>query len=1029
MSYDSNDKIKKAKARSSRHIEEKKEDTDRGAFMARLKEGGDLLSDVAMRFWCFFLLYNNPRDPADTYAKYVESVFEGFDLNTIESLVNLQIPDYTAEYIGASTPTTGKVLRDVANPKSKAFIESYYYFVGRYEIPHDTDTVVIHRSSDDDTVVIRAFQHVMSTEAYEPPTHLEPGAAEEAIWTTGEKLVEEDGYMASRFGDKMKQVYFKLTRSREAYDREVDARADLGASSEEAGMHHIVPLLANFNAHGDSKEDKRYRSDISDERFGTVRATAEEVIRLEDYPFAMVFPYYGEGDLLDYFYSRKLGGIDEIAKIGSEIGKSLQSIHEKGVVHGNVCMRNISKISKDTDDDSSSRSWALSDLSSAYRLQASPSYLGKLSQNGSSQFSSGLLPPEMFVKLTAEEAVVYKRYWEVVKDLSGSEGDQDVVKPHVNPESGNIYVIRCHYQIDDPEKTSLPRLPYKLMPARESADIWNFGQLLFTLCSAGRQLFPTNLLTGHLIDYEEAAEWSHKKVASLIYECIEDTLAQDILLKLLSPYEDRASLSMETVMSHPFFSRDTQNFTKLIEKRKQECVAHQRWRQKVVSQKGEEEWLKRRTVNVNCWSFDTLKKIQYSTTEVTRAMVGPRIDNLAMPSALIILPYKLSANNKKGRLAPTTKKDVERAERMGTILLALSKACHFVSCVKDTVEKSETSQWTASKLIEELALPSEQFESLTTDISKLAAEYVEVFRQDPMAVAYKLVVRRILDIQNCFEDAKKAFIYLVDEYNGVPLADRSHAPYPMEVEGPDVDRLLTKVLPFMHICCLCSRGAANGVAGLVRLIFEAAYPHVPPSWALAANGLGHGYERDQVLSETKVLQEAMATMGNGQDLRLVDELELVRRFLVKADVGKSFAGLKRVACSGASLWTTEAGVSDIQELSETYGFQEALEIQSALESKLKSQEDEIQRLQEEIDRLSFRRNLNLADPTSNSRESNVVPQETESATGSKHNAPDNLVVEHKDSDGIVSEIDECTTFASAVSAQSGKSEMVVDPVD
>ena len=91
-----------------------------------------------------------------------------------------------------------------------------------------------------------------------------------------------------------------------------------------------------------------------------------------------------------------------------------------------------------------------------------------------------------------------------------------------------------------------------------------------------------------------------------------------------------------------------------------------------------------------------------------------------------------------------------------------------------------------------------------------------------------------------------------------------------------------------------------------------------------------------------------------------------------------------------------------------------MEIQAALESKLSSQEEEIKRLKEEVERLSFRKNLNLADPT-------LGVAEERSDT-------DNLKKSSNDKDDI-SEIEECTTFSSAVSVQSGKSDMVLDPVD
>jgi hypothetical protein len=183
------------------------------------------------------------------------------------------------------------------------------------------------------------------------------------------------------------------------------------------------------------------------------------------------------------------------------------------------------------------------------------------------------------------------------------------------------------------------------------------------------------------------------------------------------------------------------------------------------------------TVNVNCWSFDTLMRIHFSPSEIVRKMVGRKTEALAMPCSFIILPYKLSSNSKKGKLAPTTKKDVERAERMGIILLALSKSCHFALCLKEIIQKEKKAHWTSTKLVNALSISSDDFTPLISDLMKMAAEHVEIFRRNPMDVAYKLVARRVMDFKACFNDSKKAFLYLVDEFDGSPLAGSKYAPY------------------------------------------------------------------------------------------------------------------------------------------------------------------------------------------------------------------------------------------------------------
>ena len=964
---------------SPKHIEEKKEEE----VYARPNSDAYFLSDVATRLWCFFLLYNNPKDPEDNYVKYVEAVMDELPFEMVEHLINLPVPSYAQEYLEQGTSSLGVTLRDVASPRSKALIHRFYYFVGSYEFTTEKDGMLLHRNSDSSTVIIRATQHFVSTEAYKAPNEHAPGAVEEAIWSSGEMVPDEKGYMASKFGHSSKQVYFKFTRNQEAFNSEVQCRVDMGVA-EASG--YVVPLIEKFRAGGDSKWDRRYTMDVNDERFQTLNLFGGESIKLAEYPYALVFPYCDEGDLFDYFYHHRLEGIDEISDIGAQIGKALQMIHTRGVVHGNVSMRNLTMLPLEVDDGEPRRSWALTDLSNASRLQSGTSYLGSVFHNGSAPFSSGLLPPEMFVKLTGSEVKMYQAYWVEVEKTFNIKVDQRVVKPCVNLETGNTCVLRCHYVPSSGQISSLPPLPYKLVPARESSDIWCFGQLLFTLCSGGRSLFPTNVKTGHLLDYENISHWDKKTATSMIYEHVEDTLAQDIILLLLSRYEDHVDLTLEVVLDHPFFTRssgDSNLVAKVIEQRRNECASHDRWKKQIVKERSEDDWLKQRTVKVNCWSFDTLARIHFSPSEIVRKMVGHKTEALAMPCSFIILPYKLSANNKKGKLAPTTKKDVERAERMGIILLALSKACHFALCLKEIIQKEGKVHWTSTKLVNALSFSSDDFKSLISDLMKMAAEHVEVFRHNPMAVAYKLVARKVMDFKACFNDSKRAFLYLVDEFDGVPLAGSKYAPYPIEIPEKEIDQMLTKGLPFMHATSLYMRGTARGVAGLVRLIFEAAYPHVPPSWALASKGLGHNLDEGIIMKEVLVLQETLASITSSKVDKAAEDLQYIRDVFLRFDVRRSFGDMKKVECAGSSLWTTTEGAEEIAEAAQAYGFKEALEIQSTLETQLKRQDEEIKRLHEEMERLSFRKALNLVVPdeapsSAQSADENVVDLESES---------------------------------------------------
>jgi hypothetical protein len=301
---------------------------------------------------------------------------------------------------------------------------------------------------------------------------------------------------------------------------------------------------------------------------------------------------------------------------------------------------------------------------------------------------------------------------------------------------------------------------------------------------------------------------------------------------------------------------------------------------------------------------------------------------------------------------------------MGVLLLTLGKACHFGVLVEQAVEGSNShKKWDAVTLLESATFPNGHYEELKEEFTKIAADRIEAFRSDPMTAVTKLVERRYFEIRSFFKDAGKTFLYLVDEYLGVPAVGPAFEPYPLEISESAMSKMLAKVLPFMHCCSMYVRGVSGSVSGIVRLIFEAAYPHVPPSWATAASGLDHVLDEDIIQREVLILHRTLSGLYNSKSRRsLADDLGFLRGSCVKADVKEDFATMKRVQCGGDSLWTTPIGVEIIQEGCENYGFKQALEIQAQLESKLKSQEDIITQLRDKIEWLSFRKELNLQMP-------------------------------------------------------------------
>ena len=759
----------------------------------------------------FFVLFSDPKSPGDQYAKQVDFILDGLDFDTAQKLLILPIPSYVFDYFDEDVEVRGRTVQDVANASCKTVIHLSFYFAGRYEFrSSQNDSILIHRSMDGDTVTVRAVEHMADTIEWVEAE--DPGDAEAAIWATGE--TPSAPLTKQTFQVVKRTVCFKFMRSQQAYESEVECRRVMGVPVQDEACHasNIVPLINHFNSRdGKRKADQRYRQDLQDERFQTLKLQGSGSIEdkmnyivLSDYPYAVVMPYSDDGDLHDHLFRHGVLGMDKIREIGTQVGKSLRLMHDKGkscedkqfllndrqsvlhiykyspfvflsivlsgLVHGNVSLRSVAGVPL-PEESTSKRYWALSDLSCATRQTSQVSYMAPISRKGFMDFSTSAFPPEMFVKLTPGELKMYNAHWEAVESSQDVVIDKSVVAPCLDEITGDAYVLRCHFDLSEDKYggNKLPPLPYKLLPTQEAADFWSFGRFLFILCSSGHPLFPTNLRTGHLLQYNQAATWNPVKREEMIYRHVEDGLAQDLLLRLLSSHEERATLSMEKILSHPFFTgQDSPDVRRLVEQRSTDSVVRARAFNNKVLMRFNEEWLKARSKTILCWDLDFQMRLRLAPSDFIKRELSGGHQVSSIPYSIIVLPYKL-ARNKAGKMTPSTKGDVELAELMGLHLIALSKACHYACRMEDVILGSDSPyKWSLSELCSAMNLPSDAFSEIQRELIVLASDRVEMFRENPLLVARRLVQERITELQCLFEDSGEAFLYLVDEYSGVP---------------------------------------------------------------------------------------------------------------------------------------------------------------------------------------------------------------------------------------------------------------------
>lgn len=517
----------------------------------------------------------------------------------------------------------------------------------------------------------------------------------------------------------------------------------------------------------------------------------------------------------------------------------ISNMFRVGVIHGSFGARNILSFPIQIDG-LWSREWKLAGINCVIPTYQKTAFLGAISPSGLCSYESSILPPEMFKKLDSLELSFYNSYWRAVTDLANVNIPWELVAPRIDPETGDAYVVKCYCNLDETTAQSLPTLPYELIEASPSVDLWSFGVFLFTLVTGGETLFHSNMRMGTISSMEFVVKWSTDLAVLTVQQNVDDHIAQDILIHLLSPIEHRSNMDMDLVLQHPYFASDS-----LLPKDVIKALADARDKHsddvKLRMQKDqsdEKKEMNNGTTTLSRLSTYNQLLIVNSITEVIRDAFDPKhaFPN-TVPYSFIVLPYKL-AMNKAGKLIPTAMSDVEVTERLGRQLLELIKATCFASSFKEFYlhstrdSREEKIQFWSTSLIK---YPMETAEDILKTIYldpkhflHIASEFVSTVRSDntlssnPIESALELLHTFVDPIIDTFRLTGKAYLYPVDEYYGKPVVGgKAGRQYPHSFNN-DVEDVAYKFLPYTVTCITRMMSASGSVESLVKLIFEGA---------------------------------------------------------------------------------------------------------------------------------------------------------------------------------------------------------------
>ena len=538
------------------------------------------------------------------------------------------------------------------------------------------------------------------------------------------------------------------------------------------------------------------------------------------------------------------------------------------------------------------------------------------------------------------------------------------IRPYHSEDRTHAYCVKYFNDVDD--ECNSDGLPYSLVSSNYNIDIWAFGVLIFTACSRS-PLFPITV-DGQLRDYmayKELCNWSIEFAKRRISSAIRDPIAQDLLLKLLVPEDQRIS-SMDAVLAHPFFgpsaSIEAQNILEEYEEQHLRKIEH---------------------TQLQVLDCRYRRDKQPHSMEKHCKVVFQRLEDITFPTNLVVLPYTLQLNMTTHELEiPRDHEHIVLGEIIGDQLIKvntiMAKLLFWLRMKEHLSNKGGTqfkenilcwikrarhegSNPIAKEIVAAIGC-DERYIGICIEMldEEMSVSNARAFIRDPIKAAAMLMEGVLRAMLGCFN---RHFMYLIDEFSSIPsfsLGNYSEYPTYIETTRTEMNDIM---LPFMIMSTFVVTDA-DGLEGLSRLLgFPSSFP-ISKSWIksnvdfIQPKGSNISNQSTSIQFSTlyNILRQSLKEMTLRQTRSnsiLVSEtlvnidLDNLQAMYREKDPEGNFAGLFRksdVNDTSLTFWTSESTFDDHSKHDQefTIAFQRVEELRKEIMDRQKLEEEIVQ---------------------------------------------------------------------------------------